>query len=107
MNKNELLNVLAKWSQKFIPEFISEHIIPHIKEALENPMLCHYLEQWEENNNLYEDNYVLCIKESLESGEKINQSVMMKIYKEKTSIANDVIYDFFSNDAYTTEPDER
>ena len=94
---------LASFACAFVPDLVA-NICRLAKEAQQNPVVVHLLDQWYENSKRGEKEYKACILENLEEGlETFTKSAMTKIYQEKAFSAKDILMDYFMHNGFKKE----
>lgn len=91
LTKEEQIKALTEWSLQWTNEFLSCHVIPNIKKALENEFIVYCIERWNYENNMYKRQKTREIIESIESGQ--NQ-LTSPIIDDRARYSGN-LYDFF------------
>ena len=99
--KEELLNALCEWSNKWVGDFINDKIIPYANEALKNPCFCKILESWKEAHDDLDRRRKRGILTAIKEDERLNdEDVLLKTYKEKAARYDEMMYEFFRDGVF-------
>lgn len=94
---------LASFACAFVPDLVAS-ICKLAKEAEQNPVIVHLLDQWWESSKRAEREYRASILENLEEGlETFTRSAMTKIYQDKAFSARDLLQDYFMHNGFKKE----
>lgn len=92
LTKEEQIKALTEWSLQWTNEFLSSHVIPNMKKALENEFIVYCIERWNYENNNYKRQKTREIIESIESGQN---KLTSPIIDNRARYSNN-LYDFFA-----------
>ncbi|MBO7713353.1 MAG: hypothetical protein J6S85_07255 [Methanobrevibacter sp.] len=106
MNKTELELVptfeekLASFAVAFVPDLVND-ICRLAKEAQENSVIVHLLDQWYENSKRADSCYKASILDTLQGkSETFTETDMTRIYKNKAFSARDLLMDYFMHNGF-------